>query len=32
MTIHEDLNPILKILPKNEIFARADGFQIISGN
>ena len=26
MTIHEDLNPILKILPKNEIFARADGF------
>ena len=26
MTIHEDINPILKILPKNEILARADGF------
>ena len=26
MTIHEDINPILKILPKNEILARADGY------
>lgn len=26
MNIHEDINPVLNILPKNEILARADGY------
>lgn len=26
MTIHEDINPILEIYPKNELLARADGY------
>ena len=26
MTIHHDINPILSIVPKNELLARADGY------